>query len=102
MRYYFDDIMRIIDIDFNTILLDKKSYKNLLIYNISHKTFIGEKPLRIWFDKIDGFMKIDNGIKYLVSLQYNKIYDRIKYLISEKVCITDSINYKFARIRIDS
>ena len=26
---YFDDIMRVIDIDFNNILLDEKSYKNL-------------------------------------------------------------------------
>ena len=24
--YYFDDIMRVIDTDFNNILLDKKSY----------------------------------------------------------------------------
>ena len=28
--------------------------------------------------------------------------DRIRYLISEKSCITDSINHSFARIRIDS
>ena len=65
---YFDDIMIGIDIDFNDILLDKNSQKNLLIYNISCKTFMGEKPLRIWFDKIDGFIKIDNGIRYLVLL----------------------------------
>ena len=61
--YYFDDMMRVIDIDFYNILLDEKSYKYLLIYNISYKTFMGEKPLRIWFDKIDGFIKIDNRIR---------------------------------------
>ena len=31
-----------------------------------------------------------------------KICDRIKYLITEKIVITDSANHNFARIRIDS
>ena len=30
------------------------------------------------------------------------MYDRVRYLISEKRGITDSINHNFARIRIDS
>ena len=36
--YYFDDIMRLVDIDSDNILLDEKSYKiykNVLIYGIS-------------------------------------------------------------------
>ena len=45
---------------------------------------MGKKPLRIWLDKIDGFIKIDDEIRYLVLLRYNEIYDRIKYLISKK------------------
>ena len=59
--------MRVIDNDFNNILLDEKSYKNLLIYNISYKTFMDEKPLRIWLDKIDRFI---NGSDYrcIISL----------------------------------
>ena len=32
----------------------------------------------------------------------DEICDKIKYLISGKSCITDSINHKFAWIRIDS
>ena len=28
--YYFEDIMRVIDIDFNNILLDEKSYQKIL------------------------------------------------------------------------
>ena len=32
---------------------------------------------------------------------YDKICDRIKYLISKKGGITDSINHNFARIRIN-
>ena len=36
--YYFDNIMRLVDIDSDNILLDEKSYKiynNVLIYGIS-------------------------------------------------------------------
>ena len=33
--YYFDDIMRVADIDFYKILLEQKSYENILIYDIS-------------------------------------------------------------------
>ena len=35
--------MRVEDIVFDNTLLDEKSYK----------TFMGEKPLGIWFDKVD-------------------------------------------------
>ena len=48
---------------------------------------MSEKPLRIWFDKIDGFIKIDDGVRYLVLLKYNEIYNRIRYLISKKVVL---------------
>ena len=33
---------------------------------------------------------------------YNEIYDRIRYLLSKKSGITESINYNSARIRTDS
>ena len=52
-------------------------------------------------DLLDGFIKIYDGIKYLVLFGhslYDQICDRIKYLISEKSGITDSINHNFARI----
>ena len=32
----------------------------------------------------------------------NKIFDRIKYILSEKSGITDSVNHNFGKIRIDS
>ena len=78
--YYFDDIMRVADIDFDNILFGKKShntYKNILIYDISYKTFISAKPLRIRFHEIDGFIKIYEGIRYLVLFGpgwYHAIY----------------------------
>ena len=64
--YYFDDIIKIEDFDFDNILLNKKSYKNILIYNISHKNLIGAKPLRNRFDKVDGFIIVYDGTRHLV------------------------------------
>ena len=82
-----------------------KNHKNILIYNISYKTFMGSKSLRISFGEIDGFIRIYDGIRYLVlfgHLWYDEIYARIRYLVSEKSGITNSINHNFARIKIDS
>ena len=45
------------------------------------------KPLRIWFEKRDEFIKIYDGIRYLVQFgpdNYHAIYSRTKYLISEE------------------
>ena len=56
--YYFDDIIEVEDINADGILLDKKSYKNILVYNILHKRFMDVKPLCIRFDKVDGIIKI--------------------------------------------
>ena len=111
MCYYFDDMIIFWDTnnEFSDILLDKKLYKkkyeNILIYDISYKTSTGAKPLRMRFDKIDGFIKIHDKIRYLVIFDYSycdTIFNQIKYLISEKSGITDSINHNFARIRFDS
>ena len=49
--------------------MDKKSYKtyeNILIYEISYKTIMGTKPLHIWFNKINEFIKNYDGIRYSV------------------------------------
>ena len=49
--------------------MDKKSYKtyeNILIYEISYKTIMGAKPLHIWFNKINEFIKNYDGIRYSV------------------------------------
>ena len=99
--------MRVVDIDFDDILLDEQSYKtyeNVLIYDISYKILIGAKPLRIRFNEINGFIKVYDGIRHKVLFGprwYDAIYNMIRYLISEKRGITDSINHNFARIRID-
>ena len=62
--------------------------------------------MRIRFNKIDGFIiSIDGKIKHLVLFDYGllaKICDKIKYLISKKRGITNSINYNFGKIKTDS
>ena len=77
--YYFDYIIKIEDFDHDNILVDEKSYENILAYNISDINLIIAKPLRIRFNKVDGF---------------NRVYDETRYLVlfgSEK---NDSISHK--------
>ena len=33
MCYYFDDIIKIAEFDFNNILIDEKSYENISVFN---------------------------------------------------------------------
>ena len=64
-------IIKIEDFDFD-ILLNEKSYENILIYDILHKTFIGAKRLCIMLNKVDGFITDCDRTKYLVlfGLEY--------------------------------
>ena len=75
--YYFDDTINGTNINFNDILLNKRLYENISVYNISYKTPTGPKPLRIRFDKIDGFiMVLDGKIKHVVLFDYG-LFDKI-------------------------
>ena len=89
----------------DNILLGEQSYENILVYEILYKILIGKKPLRIGFDKIDGFIRVYDGTRHLVLFgpeKYNGTYDRIRYLISLKSGITYAISHNFAKIKIDS
>ena len=105
MCYYFDDINKVEDFDFDNILLDEKSYENILIYHISCKSLIDAKSLSIMFDKVNGFIRDSDGTKYLVLFglkKYDAIYDRIRYLIGLKSGITYVLSYNYAKIKVDS
>ena len=60
-----------------------------MIYDISHKVFIGAKPLRISFDKVNILSEMYQSLtKYLVlfgSEKYDANYKRSRYLISQKI-----------------
>ena len=64
----------------------------------------GSKPLHIRFDKADGFIKANDGIRYLVligSEKHDAICNRIRYLISQKssmICIT---SHNYTKINVD-
>ena len=75
-----------------------------MLYNISYKTLIGAKPLRISFDKVNGFTRVYDGARYLVLFgpkKYKVIYNRITYLICQKSGITYVISHNYARVIID-
>ena len=59
---------------------------------------MGAKPQRIRFHKICGFITIYVRIRYLELFNYglcDTTCDSIKYFISEKRGLTDSINHNF-------
>ena len=81
--YYSDDTTKIEDFHLGTFLIDEKSYENILVYNISNKGLIYSKPLRTRFDKIDGFVRVYDGTRYLVlfeSEKYDFIYNRLFFI----------------------
>ena len=70
--YFYNDIIDIKTFDSNMLKLDKKTYKNLDIYNIGYVT-IGYgydinsvNPLYLLIDNAYGYIEEINGDKYLV------------------------------------
>ena len=79
--YYFDDIIKMEDFDPVNILIDEKSFENILVYNISYKSLIDSMPSRIRFKNIDEFIRVYDGTRYLVlfgSEKYDFIYNRMR------------------------
>ena len=72
--YYFDDIIKIEDFYLNNILIDEKSKDNILVHNISYKNLIDAEPFHIIFNKLDGFIRVYDGTKYLTLFGSEKFY----------------------------
>ena len=90
-------IIKVEEFDFDNILIDENSHKNILTYDISCKTLFGLKPLCIKFNKINGFIRIYDGTRYFTlfgSEKYDTIYNRIGYLNS----ITYIFYYYYAKV----
>ena len=71
----------------------------------SYKTFIGAKPLRIRFNKVDGFIRAYNGTRYLVLFcheKYDAIHNRITYLLSLKSGATYVISPNYGKFINDA
>ena len=93
------------DFAYDNILIEEKSFANILLYVILCKNLIASKRLRNRFNKIDGFIIVYDEIRYLVlfgSEKYDSIYNKIRYLMSVKRGITYVISHNYAKIKVDS
>ena len=57
------DIIKLEEFDLDNILMYKKSQENTFVYDL-----IVLKALRFRFDRIDGFIRIYDGTRYLTRL----------------------------------
>ena len=77
--------------NFCNIWLNKKLYENISVHEVSYRTPTGPKPLRIRFNEISRFIVfLDGKTKHLILFDYwlfNKICNKIKYLIIKKVVL---------------
>ena len=63
------------------------------------------KPLCIRFDKIDGLIRVYDGIRYFVlfvSEKYESIYKRIRFLMKVKSGVPNIISYDYKKNKVDS
>ena len=67
-------MIKIENFHLDKILLDEKSYKNILIYEVLHKTFIFAESLCIIFDKVNVFIRDYGETKYLVLFETEKYF----------------------------
>ena len=57
----------------------------------------------IRFDKIDGFIRVYDGTRYLLGFEkYDAIYNRIRYIISPKSDIAYIFSHYYTKIKVDS
>ena len=90
--------------DFDNTFLDERSYENISNLWRFVQNF-GVKPLCIIYNKVDGFPRNYHGTKSLVSFGSEKcdaIFDRVRYLIDLKRCITYVLSLNYPKIKIDS
>ena len=103
--YYFNDRIEFEDFELDKISIDKKSLENILVHDISYRTLIGAKPLRIRFDKIDGFITSCDGTRYLLYFggeKYDFMYNRIRYFMRIKSGITYVNSHKYVKNKVNS
>ena len=78
--YLFDDLTRIKDVNPDLLKIDKKSYNDIDIYytgciTIKDTNYLNTRsvyPLYLIFDEVDGYIKENNGNKYLSFVSNDK------------------------------
>ena len=84
--YFFDNIINIKKFDPNNIKIDKKSYKNILIYQTGYETIKDSKyikinsvnPLYLIINKVNGYFEKFNKSNYLTLVPTNECKEKIK------------------------
>ena len=80
MYYFFDDMINIKNFDPNLLKIDKKLYKNIDIYYTGYITMKDSEyvkiksvnPLYLIINEVDGYIKEENGNKYLTLVFTDK------------------------------
>ena len=75
-----------------------------MIYDISYKSLIDAKRLHIRLYKIDGFIRVYDGTRYLLLFgpkKFDDIYDRTRYLVGLTSGITYVFPHNYAKIKVD-
>ena len=117
--YFYNDIIDLKDFDARLLKIDKKSYKNIGIYNIGYITIkkiddcesiYSVNPLYLRVDHVNGYIEEKGVNKYLVfdsadenkellkkyNDVFNRIRDKIKELSSDKCDYEkDYMKFKF-------
>ena len=83
--YFFDNIINIKNFDPNSIKIDEKLYKNILIYYIGYVTtkyskypkIISVNPLYLIINKVNGYFEKINGNQYLMLVPTNESKEKI-------------------------
>ena len=52
-----DYLCDINELDSVSVLIDRKSYENILIFDVTYKTLYHTKLLHIVFDKVNGYVR---------------------------------------------
>ena len=102
--YYFYHTIQIEGFDFDNILIGEKLFESILVYDISYKSLIGAKLLLISFHKVDGFIKVYDGTRYLVFLEPEKhdaIFNRIRHLITQESSTTNVVSHNYTKNKTD-
>ena len=102
------------------IKIDKKSYKNIVIYyiryitikNLSYLNINSVDPLYLLINKVDGYIEQSNGNKYLTVVctdknkdtlkKYTELWNKIKDLIRSITNTPGSYNEKHMKIKFNS
>ena len=96
----YSSLMENIEVNLKLLSLTLMIESELLSINL-----IGPKPLHIWLDKSEGFIKIYYGTISLVLFgpeQYDAIYNIIRYLIGLKSSITYAFSHCYSKNKIGS